>query len=413
MKKICIVLSLLLAICCFAGCEDTRAIPQGTTMPAYVPAVDLSAPFIGFRLQKPTDPDLDGYDRVELEAINAHVPEYSGYGVSVYYDTLTPEEQTVYRIVQYAMDHSKPCIFIDGRLLPDMESKMEEILFCFALDNPLLEQNMDWQYWGVSYVIPNLNPNSNVQGERLEGVVVQMDEFIAGKLRKKKQAIEAAEKILAEMPALESDRAKAEYFYRYLGNNVEYYIPEYTWIASDHLYDTLCGGKSLCDGFSNAYSLLCNMAGIPCAEKLYTPGWDAKERQGHTWNVVQLDGVWYNVDATCSSEVTGEHPMLSYFGFSDELLYYTVDYEERAPKCEADLIPPDVTVTKTSQAGKQVKAAYKTVKKTDRKYVVVRFPEGEPKKSVMQKIANSLRKDIVWYTNITRNGEAVCYIFPE
>lgn len=413
MKKVFAILVALLLLCCFCGCEDTASVPQGTTMPEYVPAVDLSTPFIGFRLEKPVHADLEGYERVTLEQINTHVPEYSGYGVTVYYDTLTPEEQTVYRIVQYAMDQSTPCIFVDGRLLPDMEERMEEILFCIALDNPLLEQNMDWQYWGASYVIPNLNPHSTVQGEKLEGVVLQIDEFIAGKLRKKKQAIEAAEKILAEMPALESDRAKAEYFYRYLGNNVEYYIPEYTWIASDYLYDALCGGKTLCDGFSNAYSLLCNMAEIPCAEKLYTPGPEDAERQGHTWNVVQLDGIWYNVDATCASEVKGDHPMLSYFGFSDDLLHYTVDYEERAPRCEENLIPPDVTVTKTSQAGKQVKQAYKSVKKTDRKYIVVRFPNGEPKKTVMQKIANSLRKDIVWYTNLTRNGEAICYIFPE
>ena len=411
-KRDTLVIALLLAVCCLVGCQNESAPPE-TTLPAYIPAVDISTPFIGFRLQKPVHADLDGYDRVDLESILAHVPEYSGYGVTVYYDTLTPEEQNIYRIVQYAMDQCKPCVFIDNRLLPDLEERMEEILFCIALDNPLLEQNMDWQYWGASYVIPNLNTHSKAQGEKLEGVILQMDEFIAGKLRKKKQAIEAAEKILAEMPQMESDVEKAEYLYRYLGNHVEYYIPEYNWLASDHLYDTLCGGKSLCDGFSNAYSLLCNMAGIPCAEKLYTPKPDDEETTGHTWNAVQLDGVWYNVDATCSSEVKGEYPMLSFFGFSDDLLYYTVDYEERAPKCENDLVPPDVVVEKTSQAGKLVKQAYKTVKKTDRKYIVVRFPGGEPKKSVMQKIANSLRKDIVWYSNTTRNGEAILYIFPE
>ena len=70
-------------------------------------------------------------------------------------------------------------------------------------------------------------------------------------------------------------------------------------------------------------------------------------------------------------------------------------------------------MTKTSQAGKQVKNAWKTIKKTDRKYVIVRFPDGEPKKSVMQKIANSLQRGITYISKVTRTGEAIYYIFPE
>lgn len=407
MKKFfALFLALLLSVSALTGCEDVP-------MPEYTPAIDVSTPFIGFRPEKPVGADLEGYERVELDVILAHVPEYAGYGASVYYDTLTPQEQTVYRIVQYAMDHCQPCIFIDARLLKGVAVELEEILFCIALDNPLLEQNVNWQYWGADYVIPNPNPFSNEPGQKLSGMILEVKEFTPEKLEKKKSAILAAEQILKDMPTNVEDWRKAEYLYRHLGTHVEYFNAEDWGEERDFLYDALVEGKTLCDGFSNAYSLLCNMADIPCVEKLYTPPKDSEDRDGHTWNAVLLDGVWYNVDATASEEVTGEHPRLSRFAFSDDLLEYAVDYEERAPKCEEDLIPPDVTVTKSSKAGSQVKKAWKTVKKTGRAYVIVRFPGGEQKNSVMQKIANSLQKGITYYTDITRSGEAIYYIFPE
>lgn len=405
-KYVALCLVLLLSLSCFSGCVNVP-------LPEYTPAIDISTPFIGFRPEKTVDADLEGYERVELDAINAHVPEYAGYGATAYYDTLTDLEQTIYRIVQYAMDKCMPCVFIDARLLPKLEEEMEEILFCIALDNPLLEQNMNWQYWGASYLIPNPNPFSNEPGQKLEGVIVEVKEFTPEKLEKKKKAIVAAQQILEGMPSADQDQQKAEYLYRYLGEHVEYFNAEDWGEERDFLYDALCERKTLCDGFANAYSLLCNMEGITCVEKMYTPGVDDEENEGHTWNAVLLDGVWYNVDPTGADEVQGDYPTLMNFGFSDALLEYAVDYEDRAPKCEQELIEPDVTVTKTSQAGKQVKNAWKTIKKTDRKYVIVRFPDGEPKKSVMQKIANSLQRGITYISKVTRTGEAIYYIFPE
>lgn len=405
-KGIALLLALLLSVSCFAGCEN---IP----IPEFTPAIDVSEPFVGFRAEKTKEADLEGYERISAELFDTYESEYAAYGATVYYDSLTQQEQRVYHIVQYAMDHSQPCIFIDDRLLEGIGEDLEEILFCLALDHPLLEQNVNWQYWGADYMIPNLNPFSKEPGERLSGVILEIKEFTPAKLEKKKSAILAAERILKELPVTESDEKKAEFLYRYLGNHVEYFNAEDWGEERDFLYDALVEGKTLCDGFANAYSLLCNMAGITCVEKMYTPPQDAEDREGHTWNAVYLDGAWYNVDATGSAEVKDKYPTLMNFGFSDAYLEYEVDYEQRVPKCESNLIPPDVTVTKTSKAGSQVKSAWKTVKKTGRKYVVVNFTGGEPKKSVLQKIANSLRKDITYVSKVTRTGEAIYYIFPK
>lgn len=54
---------------------------------------------------------------------------------------------------------------------------------------------------------------------------------------------------------------------------------------------------SVCDGMSKAYSLLCNMEGIPCLRITGTAR-TGLSYGGHAWNKVMIDGKWYIVDCT-------------------------------------------------------------------------------------------------------------------
>ena len=407
MKKfISLLLALLLSISCLSGCVNIL-------LPEYTPSIDLAEPFIGFRAESKRGVDLETYTRVDLADLETYESPLASYGASYYYDTLQPQEQTLYRIVQYAMDHAMRCLFIDERVLPNIEEEVDLILHCLALDHPLLEQNLYWSHGMATVEFPNPNPFSKAPGQSVTGVILDISEFSPEKWAKKEQAIQKAEEILQDLPADGTDREKAEHIYRYLGNNVEYFVAEDRGPERDYLYDALLEGKTLCDGFSNAFSLLCNMAGIPCVEKMHTQKEDEADRSGHTWNAVQLGGIWYNVDATGAKEVKEKHPRLVHFGFADEMLEHSVDYEDRAPKCEDYLQPPDVIITKSGKAGSMVKDAWKTVKKTGRAYVIARFPDGKQTDSVMQKIANSLGKGFSYYLETTQTGEAIYYIFPK
>ena len=69
--------------------------------------------------------------------------------------------------------------------------------------------------------------------------------------------------------------------------------PEY-WLC--HSWMGVANGVDVvCDGYSEAFQLLMNMAGIPCVHVCAYP---EDYGEGHRWNKVQLDGVWYNVDLT-------------------------------------------------------------------------------------------------------------------
>lgn len=57
-------------------------------------------------------------------------------------------------------------------------------------------------------------------------------------------------------------------------------------------------GKGVCETYSKAYEYLCSLIGIEALTVSGTAGKTTSEICGHAWNVVKIDGVWYNVDAT-------------------------------------------------------------------------------------------------------------------
>lgn len=58
-------------------------------------------------------------------------------------------------------------------------------------------------------------------------------------------------------------------------------------------FGALIGRKAVCEGYTSAYYLLCKEANLWCAYRNGLP-----EGQGHTWNMVKIDGKIYNVDVT-------------------------------------------------------------------------------------------------------------------
>ncbi len=57
-------------------------------------------------------------------------------------------------------------------------------------------------------------------------------------------------------------------------------------------YSALVQGKSVCAGYARAYQYLLQQLGIPC---YYCTGYAGED---HAWNIVKLDGNYYNVDVT-------------------------------------------------------------------------------------------------------------------
>ena len=62
-------------------------------------------------------------------------------------------------------------------------------------------------------------------------------------------------------------------------------------------YSVFVNGSSVCAGYAEAFSMLCNAAGIQTV---------CVTSSGHEWNLIQLNGTWYYVDCTWDDGKEGE-----------------------------------------------------------------------------------------------------------
>ena len=73
-------------------------------------------------------------------------------------------------------------------------------------------------------------------------------------------------------------------------------------------YSALVNGSTVCAGYSRAFQYACQLAGIPC---YYCTGYAG---ESHAWNIICLDGDFYNVDVTWDD--TDSSPAYNYKWFN-------------------------------------------------------------------------------------------------
>lgn len=92
-------------------------------------------------------------------------------------------------------------------------------------------------------------------------------------------------------------------------------------------YSAIVNKSSVCAGYSKAFQYIMQKLGIPC---YYVTGYS---NGAHAWNIVKIDGYYYNVDLTWDN--TGSN-MYSYFNKNDDDFNYThtrSDISNNLPQC--------------------------------------------------------------------------------
>lgn len=103
-------------------------------------------------------------------------------------------------------------------------------------------------------------------------------------------ADERIREILSKIPNGADDVTKIKIFHDQIILNCTYNL-DYRYAATP--YGALVAGQALCEGYARSFAMLCNKAGI---ENLFAIG--ANQNEDHIWNMVHLDGNWYNIDLT-------------------------------------------------------------------------------------------------------------------
>ena len=386
-RLLALLLCAALLVC--SGCADlSQALADALAETALA---DLFAEPVWVGFSSAEDDSVITFQKAE--DLEEYRSVYRCYSTDTYYSLLDAAGQRVYRLLEYALDHGRTRILLDEALTDELDYPVSSVLTFLSLDSPMVEQNLAREEQDVT-----------AEGEKttgffttpiqITGTLVTVERFSQERLERKKEALAKAQTIVDALPDGLSDVEQGEWLYRYLRENVAYQT-YFDNTYANYLYDALCTGMSHCDGFANALSLLCNMVGIPCFEKLYLP--NDEDENGHTWNCLQLGGAWYNADAAVSSddvdEVEEEIGFNLWYGYSDTYETYTPYLANYLPACETDLLEVDFTAQSPEETATKILDAFRT---TDRSFVYFALNSVPMDPSAWQRISNRLRANIYW-----------------
>lgn len=247
-----------------------------------------------------------------------------------YRNTLTDEKEiALYDKIETVMFYCRdeyPFFFTD-------DETVNKISLYVCLDNPFL--TITNQY----YETQTENADSTLL-EKYLGTAYLPFQFVTddyyGKMA---EVYRTAQSIVSAMPTGQTDYEKALYLHDYIVTSVRYTY-DYSDTDADNAYGALMNHRARCEGYTDAYAILLNIAGIDATKVMYF-GSDTNSEAGHIWNMLSLDGSWYQSDSTNDSfgadaDIPSDYTSYAYFLIStaDILNSYPINSQI------ADLIPP-------------------------------------------------------------------------
>lgn len=165
-----------------------------------------------------------------------------------------------------------------------------------------------------------------------------------------KRIVSEAEKILLKLPENASALEKEIFLYKTVIQYCEYdeegASNDQDWRAHS-IVGAFLDGQAVCEGYSRAFQLLLNRAGVPSMLVTGTAG------GAHMWNLVRIDGQWYHADATWDDN--GDRPVYQYLNVTDEMIrtdheiYPTADQAKDANGSQMYNLPlPSCTAVKAN-----------------------------------------------------------------
>ena len=130
----------------------------------------------------------------------------------------------------------------------------------------------------------------------------------------REQLDEKIDEILSGITDDMTDADKLKYIHDYIVNNTTY---DANAMDCDNVYGALIKHKTHCQGYSKSVCCLCDRLGIESTLVTGTAG------GGHMWNMVKVDGKWYNLDVTWDDPDYGLKSRSNYFLISDSTISQT------------------------------------------------------------------------------------------
>lgn len=227
------------------------------------------------------------------------------------YNALTSKQRVFYRTI-YSISQEMTEGFVRlGYNYKDASKDINIAYKAFLYDHP------DIFWMPKDYILGTAN-----KGEK-EKIAIAFDYHQKGKnysytvskteqSQMKKKLDTVCDKIVNQTQAFSTDYDKEKYINDFLCDSVTY---NENAEFSDTAYGALINGKALCEGYSKAFMLLCNKAGIEC--ELIVGEADGV---GHMWNRVNINKKLSYVDVTWNDR--SEFKVYTYFNITESQLLF-------------------------------------------------------------------------------------------
>lgn len=209
------------------------------------------------------------------------------------YDRLDAERQQWYRdMYRILTGMEKDGELSDTGIEAVGEEGIDGVFQCVMNDHPELFYVEGYTYTLYSY-------GSQIARIGFEGTY-SMDETEREERTRRIEAV--AQECLSHLKADASDYTKVKYVYDYVILNTEY---DRHAEDNQNICSVFLGRRSVCQGYAKAVQYLLSGLDIPCV----LVNGQVHGGESHAWNLVQIDGAWYYLDATwgdASYQITEE-----------------------------------------------------------------------------------------------------------
>lgn len=260
-----------------------------------------------------------------------------------YFDNLNDHQKQIYTIINTAVKEMKSGLIALG------VTTARDVSLAF---NAVRTDHPEYFWMPYSYI-------NKIEGEHFS---IALD-YESGQshvsylcTKEQKKTMEAALKnkvaaIKKLIPASSTDYEIELLLHDWLCKNVAYIdSPDDTMRHT--AYGALVSGHAVCEGYARAMQLLCHEFSIPCT---LVCGISIERNENHMWNVIKIDGDWYNLDVTWDDDDHNNVVMHRFFNIPDSLFTAThkadpdftslsasdfgggtiPSYNYRTPKCTA------------------------------------------------------------------------------
>ena len=201
-----------------------------------------------------------------------------------YYRQLNKQQQAVY----HAMLEGLTAVSASFSVARLTDKEIFEICFLVRLDHPELfyVEKISYRYYD--------------HADSVEIVPVYL--FDKKKIKTHQQAMKARVEKLTRPVMQLSKVEQLLYIHDFICQNITYDKLKKQY--SHEIIGPLGQGVGVCEGIAKTVKILCDTLGIGCVIAIAEANPDKQIKYRHAWNIVELDGVYYHLDATFDNSLS-------------------------------------------------------------------------------------------------------------